>query len=46
MPESSDIGSSPAHDFDDESEIIPQGDPIEIDEEEQGEDLIGDNLEA
>lgn len=48
VPESSDIGtSSPSHDFEDESEIIPQGDPLELDVEEQdGEELFGDNLEA
>ena len=48
MPESSDIGmSSPVHDFDDASEIIPQGEPLALSEEERdGEELFGDNLEA
>lgn len=50
VPESSDIGaSSPLRSFEDESEIIPQGEPLQIDnieEEEDGEELFGDNLEA
>lgn len=50
MPESSDIGtSSPLHDFEDESEIIPQGEPLQLDdalEDEEGEELFGNNMEA
>ncbi|XKL61913.1 hypothetical protein PGB90_001746 [Kerria lacca] len=48
VPESSDIGTSPPlHQFEDESEIIPQGEPLQLeDEEDNGEELFGDNLEA
>jgi hypothetical protein len=50
VPESSDIGtSSPLHDFEDESEIIPQGEPLRLEnevEDEEGEELFGNNLEA
>lgn len=46
VPESSDIGTSPPHEFEDESEIIPQGEELRFEEEEDGEELFGDNLEA